>query len=111
MSGAPYVVGLPRHHLADRLALGSLQLLALALDPGESMDDCQSHLVVVECCWRSNSYSPHRWVYADVQVLDLLVDDVDVDARDAEVGASGTHGVPSPVQTVRSEEPRLNSSH
>ena len=100
-SGTPDEVRLPSDHLPDRLAFGSLHLLALTLDPRQTVYDRQSHLIVVEAFRRSDAYAPEGWVHADVQVLDVLEDDVHVDAGNGQVGTSGTHCAPSPVQTTR----------
>ena len=63
-----------------RLAVGVLQLLALALDPGQPLDDGQADVLVVEASRRGDADPAERRVDADVQVLDVLVDDIDVDA-------------------------------
>jgi hypothetical protein len=61
-----------------------LELLALTLDPRQPLDDSKTHLIVVESLGRSNAHATHRRVDTDVQVLDVLVDDVDVDATDGQ---------------------------
>jgi hypothetical protein len=66
-------------HLADALALGDLQLVALAPDPREAANHRETDLVVAEASGCRDAYAPQGWVYADVQVLDVLIDDVDVD--------------------------------
>ncbi|CAB4794043.1 unannotated protein [freshwater metagenome] len=96
---APDIMRLACDHLPLGLPLRSSQLLALPLDPRETVDHRQPNLIVVHLFRRSDAYTPHRWVYADVQVLDFLVNDINVDAANGEVCASGTHDAPSPVRT------------
>ena len=62
------------------------------------LDHGQPHLVVVEALGRGHAHASHRRVDPDVEVLDVLVDDIDIDAADGEVSASGTHRAPSRVQ-------------
>ena len=74
-------MGLAGDHLALGLARGGLELLALPLDPRQALDDREPDLVVVEALGCGDAHASERRVDADVQVLDVLVDDVDVDAR------------------------------
>jgi hypothetical protein len=77
---APDVVRLAGHHLADRLALGRPQLLLVLLDPWESVYYREAHLIVVELLGGGNPHPTHGRIDADVEVLDVLVDDIDVNA-------------------------------
>jgi len=97
----PDVVRLPRGHLAGALALGGSKPFTLLLDPGQPRNHGEAYPVVVELGWRGNPHPAQRWVDADVQVLDVLVDDVDVDAANGQVGTSGTHAAPSPDRRAR----------
>jgi hypothetical protein len=45
-------------------------LFALPLDPGEALNDRKAHLVVVELLRRGHSHPAHRWVDANVQMLE-----------------------------------------
>src|SRR6266508_4777231 len=101
VAASPDVVRLPRDHFSFGLPLDGLEFVALALDPRQALHDGQANVVVVEALRGSNANAAHRRVHADVQVLDILVNNIDVDAADREVGATDTHGVPSPVQTAR----------
>src|SRR4051812_281452 len=96
IAASPDVVGLTGDHFPFGLSLDSLELIALALDPRQASHDGEANVVVVKPAWGSHSDATHRWVDADVQVFDVLVDDVDVNATNCEVGVTSTHGAPSP---------------
>jgi len=92
MAASADVVRLRRDHLSFGLPLGGLELVALALDPRQALHDGQTDVLVVEL-GRGGHTNPAHWrVDADVQVLDVLVDNVDVYAADREVSATSTHG-------------------
>src|SRR5699024_1604232 len=99
-SNAPYVVGLPRHHLTPGLPQRVLQLLALPLDPRQPLNHGQANLAIIKPLRCGDADAPLRRVDADMEVLDVLVVDFDVDAADGDVDVSGTHVGPSPARTI-----------
>ena len=54
----------------------------------------QADLVVIKPARCGDADPPCGWVDADVEVFDVFVDHIDVDAADGEMGVSGTHRVP-----------------
>jgi hypothetical protein len=79
-TGTPDIVGLARNHLSLRLADGVLQLLLLLLDPRQALDNGEPDSFLVEPTWRGHPDTADGRVDADVQVLDVLVYDVDINA-------------------------------
>ena len=91
---SPDVMGFSGDHLAFGLAGGVLELLLLLLDPRQALDDSEPYPVLAEVPGRGDADPADRRVDADVQVLDVLVDDLDVDPADGQGALNGTH--PSP---------------
>ena len=91
---SPDVVGLAADHLALRLTRRVLELLPLLLDPGQALNDREPYPVIGEPSRCRHPDPAFRWVDADVQVLDVPVDDLDVDPADGQGGLSGTHPMP-----------------
>ena len=89
------VVALARDEFTPRLAVLSLELRPLPANPGQPGDHGQPHRVVVEAQWRGDPDSSLWGVDAQVQVLDILADDLDLDAADLDAGAVSTHVAPS----------------
>jgi hypothetical protein len=93
MTDSPDVVGLPGDHLTHGLPLGVLELLALPPDPRQSLNDRQADLLVIEASGSCHADAADRRIHPDVKILDVLIDDIDVDAGDREMRVSGTHRV------------------
>lgn len=89
------VVALTRHELASRLAILSLELCPLSANPGQPRDDGEPHRVVIQAKRRGDAHPPLRGIDAQVQVLDVLADDLDLNTADLDAGAFSTHVAPS----------------
>ena len=79
---SPDVMGFSGDHLAFGLAGRVLELLLLLLDPRQALDDSEAHPVLAEVPGSGDTDPAGRRVDADVQVLDVLVDNLDVDPAD-----------------------------
>lgn len=93
-TGTPHEVRFTCDHLSLRLANGILHLLPLLLNPGKTLDDRKPYPLFVEPLWCRYADTARWRVDADVQVLDLLVDDLDVNPTDSQSCTSDTHPWP-----------------
>src|SRR4029077_6654425 len=91
MTSPPDIVRLAGDHLTPRLPRGGPQALSLTLDPRQAPRECQADLLVSQPPRSRNPDPTCWWIDTDVEVLDVLVDDIDADARNGEMGATGTH--------------------
>jgi len=80
----PNIVRLSCDHLSTRLALGRPQPLTVPLDPRQALNYGEPDLIVAELSWCRYPHPAQRWVDANVEVLDVLVDDVYLDAANGQ---------------------------